>query len=300
MNDTAASQIKEEDFPSDETKKQYEDIVSLLFKKAKDQDEKEFISAILYFRGILTYSRAYDVSRELEDTIELFFKIALLKNTKPAILSLQNFFKLGLLVYCHIIESYPVLEFLYNMNLLAQGKNYELHPFEDAEDKPLNKEKVNDLIKQLCHEMDFEKQKQLISKLAYTTQVTDMPVIARIQKIIKESKKAGIAIDTLLEDFYDKDIRNAFSHSLYGLDSKGMMLIKHNRHISYRDLLEKITKCLHFYTTLASKANDVLEALHPNKQTTFRGRLGEMNITPITEKGYVSYQIESTSLSKHI
>lgn len=287
-------------FPKEETKKLYDETVALLLSKARQQDEKEFISAILYFRGILTYSRAYDVSRELGETIELFFKLSTLRNTQSQILSVQDFFKLGLLVYCHIIETYPTFEFLFNLSLLAQGKDYELHPFGNPEEKSLSQEELNKQLKNISDESDFSRQKALLSKISYKLRISEMPVVARVQKVIRESKKANVSFESILNDIYDKDIRNAFSHGHYCLDDKGMSIISKYKNIPYRDLLDKITKCLHFYVTLADQANDVLAELPSNEPTTFIGRLGEMTITPNVKDGFVSYSIESKSLSRHI
>lgn len=297
-----ASQVLDDSelFPKDETKKLYDETVALLLKNAREQDEKEFMSSILYFRGILTYSRAYDVSRELGETIELFFQLTFLRNKHPEIMSVQAFFKLGLLVYCHIIETYPTFEFLYNLSLLAQGKDYRLHPFGNAEEKSLSQAEVQKQLQTITKEANFDKQKALISKLSYQLRISEMPIVARIQKIVKESNKAKVPLKDILNDIYDKDIRNAFSHGHYCLDQKGMSIIRKYKTISYRDLLDKITKCLHFYVTLADQANDVLASLPANKPSTFKGRLGEMTITPNIADGFVSYQIQSTSLSKHI
>lgn len=287
-------------FPKKETKKLYGETIASLLKKAREQDEKEFISSILYFRGILIYSRSYDVSRELGDTIELFFQLASLRDANPQTMSTQSFLKLGLLVYCHILETYPTLEFLFNLALLAQGKDYHLQPFEIPEEKSLTQSELSILLSEISSEKDFDKQKRLISKLSYKLRITEMPIVARIQKVIKESKNAQIPLGDILNDIYDKDIRNAFSHGEYCLDRNGMTIISNNRQIPYRDLIDKITKCLHFYVTLADQANDVIAVLPPNKKSTFKGRLGEMTITPIVENNSISYQIESTSLSKHI
>lgn len=285
-------------FPKQATKDLYDETVKTLLTKARDKNEKEFMSSILYFRGIMTLS-SYDVSKELGETIELFFSLESIRESNPGIMSLQSFFKLGLLVYCHIIETYPTFEFLYNLGLLAQGKDYQLHPFGN-EDKGLSQDDTNALLGEIAREKDFATQKSLISKLSYKLRISDMPVVARIQKVIKETKKAGISLEPILNDIYDKDIRNAFSHGLYSLDAKGMMLIRKNKLVPYRDLLDKITKCLHFYVTLVDQSNDVLVALPANKKSTFKGRLGEMSVTPQVEKGFVSYLIQSTSLGKHI
>lgn len=286
-------------FPKEETKKLYHETIALLIKKVKEKDEKELMSSILYFRGIMTLS-SYDVSKELGETIELFFQLTLLRNTNPQIMSVPSFFKLGLLVYCHIIETYPTFEFLYNLSLLAQGKDYQLHPFGSSEDKALTQEETKALLAEIDKETDFSKQKALISKLSYKLRISEMPIVARIQKVIKESKKANVSLEDILNDVYDKDIRNAFSHGHYCLDQNGLMIISKNRHIPYKVLLDKITKCLHFYVTLADQANDVLASLPPNKPSTFKGRLGEMTITPNVADGFVSYSIQSTSMSKHI
>lgn len=286
-------------FPKEETKKLYDDTIALLIKTAREKDEKEFISSILYFRGIMTLS-SYDVSKELGETIELFFQLTLLRNTNPQIISIQSFFKLGLLVYCHIIETYPTFEFLYNLSLLAQGKDYQLHPFGSSEEKSLSQKETNTLLAEIVGEKEFDKQKALISKLSYKLRISEIPIIARIQKVIKESKKAKIPLEDILNDIYDKDIRNAFSHGHYCLDQKGMTIISKYRQVPYKELLDKITKCLHFYVTLADQANDVLADLPPNQPSTFKGRLGKMTITPNVERGFVSYQIQSTSLSRHI
>lgn len=289
-----------EEFPSEETMKLYDGKITSLFTKAKEQDEKEFMSSILYFTGIMTFSRSYDVARELKETVELFFNISGLRNTNPEIISVQNFFKLGLLVYCHIIETYPTLEFLYNLALLAQGKNYELFPFGNSEEKKINEDEIDKTIKELCSETAFENKKKIISKLSYALRITEMPVTARMEMVVSESKKADVSLEEILLDFYDKDIRNAFSHGLYALDDNGLMLIKKNKHISYKDLLDKITKALYFFTVLSSQADDVLRALPPEKESKFVGRLGEMSITPNYEGNFVSYNIQSTSLSRHI
>lgn len=286
-------------FPKEETKKLYNDTIALLIKMAREKDEKELMSSVLYFRGIMTLS-SYDVSKELGETIELFFQLTLLRNTNPQVMSVQSFFKLGLLVYCHIIETYPTFEFLYNLSLLAQGKDYQLHPFGNSEDKPLTQKEVEVLLAEINKEKDFNNQKALISKLSYKLRISEMPIIARLQKVIKESKKANVPLEDILNDIYDKDIRNSFSHGHYCLDQKGLMIISKNRHILYKELLDKITKCLHFYVTLADQANDVLAYLPPNKPSTFKGRLGVMTITPNVANGYVSYSIQSTSMSKHI
>jgi len=286
-------------FPKEETKKLYHETIALLIKTAREKDEKELMSSILYFRGIMTLS-SYDVSKELGETIELFFQLTILRNTHPQIMSIQSFFKLGLLVYCHIIETYPTFEFLYNLSLLAQGKDYQLHPFGGSDDKPLTQEETKVLLDEINSEKDFNIQKALISKLSYKLRISEMPIIARIQKVIKESKKAKIPLEDILNDIYDKDIRNAFSHGHYCLDQKGLMIISKNRLVPYKELLDKITKCLHFYVTLADQANDVLANLPPNEPSTFKGRLGEMTITPNVEGSFVSYLIQSTSLSKHI
>lgn len=286
-------------FPREETKKLYHDTIALLIKTAKEKDEKELMSSILYFRGMMTHN-SYDVSKELGETIELFFQLTLLRNTNPQIMSVPSFFKLGLLVYCHIIETYPTFEFLYNLSLLAQGKDYQLHPFENSKNKPLTQEEVKALLTEIDKEKDFGKQKAIISKLSYKLRISEMPVIARIQKVIKESKKAKVPLDEILKDIYDKDIRNAFSHGHYCLDQKGLMIISENRHIPYNELLDKITKCLHFYVALADQANEVLVNLPPNKPSTFKGRLGEMTITPNVTDDFVSYSIQGTSMSKHI
>lgn len=286
-------------FPKPETKKLYDETVASLLKKAKGQDEKEFISAILYFRGLLTLSSC-DVSKELGETLELFFKLTALHNTNPEIISNQSFFKLGLLVYCHIIETYPTFEFLYNLALLAQGKDYQLHPFGNFEDKSINQEELKNSLLKIGNENDFNKQKKMISELSFKLRISEMPVVSRIQKVIKESNKAKIPLDKILNDIYDKDIRNAFSHGHYCLDKNGLTIISKYRQIPYKELLDKITKCLHFYVTLADQANDVLSALLPNSPNVFKGRLGETTITPKVENGFISYQIESKSIGKHI
>lgn len=290
MNDSL-KQLQTEEFPSSETKKHYKEVVSSLFKKAESRDKKEFMSAILYFKGLFTYKRGYNVSRELEQTVELFFNL----QSNSQILSFQSFLKLGLLVYCHIIETYPTFEFLFNLALVAQGKDYQLHPFGGIDRKPLNQESLDIELRKLCKEKNFDKQKQLISKLSYKLYITDMPIIARIQKVIKESKKAEILLGEVINDYYDKDIRNAFSHGLYGFDDKGMMLIKQNKHISYRDLLDKISKCLHFYVVLVNKTNDTLQVLPKNKTTKFSGKLGDMTIKPIVKDGFMNYHIKINS-----
>lgn len=138
--------------------------------------------------------------------------------------------RLGLVFYSHIVEMSAPYEVLTNLLRFRLGKGYSPNPYYDFLD---NKGKKR-----------FEK-----SKSIYPRQ--------KIEIIKKLSQETGLCVGGVLEDFYNKDLRNAISHSDYILTDKEFR--SRNGISGFRpfimsldDLNETITKAKLFISTFFS------------------------------------------------
>lgn len=121
-------------------------------------------------------------------------------------------------------------------------------------------------------------------------------MISKIGLISSRSNKIGINLEEIFSDFFRKELRNAFYHSLYKLTSKDITLIKSNKVITYTELTEITAKAINFFLILAGKSNDIIEQLPFNIKNKYEGMFGELYLTKMKKNGYIEYLIEEKSM----
>ncbi len=127
----------------------------------------------------------YAESRAILNDINGFFKIDLPEKrfSEPD----RTIWRLGLLLYCHIVEMDAPYEVITNLLRFRLGKGYSPNPFFDFLSK---------------------RQQKSFRKSGISTN-------EKIKIIKRLSKEAGLEIGALFDDFYNNRLRNAFSHSDY-------------------------------------------------------------------------------------
>lgn len=132
--------------------------------------------------------------------------------------------RLDLLIYCHATELSTPYHILYNLLRCIQGKDYMLRPFEQNGSK-YPQDKITN-IKQLCAEIGEER------------------------------------LPEFFDDFFDKEIRNAFSHSDYCITDDEFRIISKRIHYKLDDLRERLQKGILFFKTFFDVYQSFLHSLH--------------------------------------
>jgi hypothetical protein len=194
---------------------------SPLFDKAKIKSEFEFILTLLRFRGL--QDPGWD---PWENTIKTFNNLMrLLKRIKE----FETKRHLSLWLYCHIVEASEPYEIIANLiNIIDDGR-FKISNFPD-------KQRGNYKIPQYPSE--------------------------KINKLVKMSEKINMSDSVFpFKDIFDKELRNAISHSDYSLykgevriNKKDLKIYKHeeiqaliNKAIAYFDAI-KFLISLHIHS----------------------------------------------------
>lgn len=135
-------------------------------------------------------------------------------------------YRIGLLMYCHLLEMSFAHNFIMNLLRIIDGKRYFVNPFSHSDKQP--------------------------------------PALSwKINQIKELAKKIDeIQIIKFIDEFYDDDIRNSFYHSDYCITNKsfnykltlrgknGVTSIKLDSVIELRNLEKKIVTCFAFFEAL--------------------------------------------------
>lgn len=281
-------------FPTEETKKKYKDVLDDLFQKAKVTDEREFIIANLYFSGLMQISDAYDVKKELDGTIKDFQRLIALD--KEEVLTGNFFIKLSILLYCHTLEFYHFYIFIYGLLDIMLGNSFDLGIFKKPE---INKKEV---IQKLENALEKIKQSQMsqqeIEQVCNSLSHREISNWKKLNEICKLSKKTNSDVCELIMQFFDNDLRNAFSHNLYTLSNEGVVLVNIHRLMPYQMVIEKIMNCFYFYQLLSSKTHQIISDLAKNEKNKFQGKFGSLELKTDEFNGQVKFKIHSSSIGK--
>ena len=165
-----------------------------VFNRAKAKDEFEYVCALIGMDGLL-----YRVN-VLGETWHVFRDISALMD---APLKDETRLRLGLLLYCHLMEAKPLYGVLENMLLAVEGKRCAMSPF-----GPL-----------------FQRTKKSRGKLMPEF----IPPSAKqvIRFVVEHARKHDEGdLATLLETVFDDGLRNAFFHADYAIVGDEL----HSRH----------------------------------------------------------------------
>ncbi len=284
-------------YPSDETQKRYKDIIVLLAKKAKDVDEKEYMSANLYFQGKMQVNSSSDIISELEDMRRSIIKATDILDQQSQI-SEKMKIKLRLLLYCHIIEAYPLYIYLYNLIEIANGKSYNLYIFGDPK-IPLKTIDFEKELEQITLEGDNKKKLDMFKKLSSRMQSREISISDKINMISSKSKKLGIDLASIFNEFYDKDLRNAFAHNTYVFGDNFINLIFAQKKLLRSELVDKLSRGIYFYDCLFDNAYQELSSLFDEQERVYKGKNGTLTIKLSKDKKlencyYISIKSSST------
>ncbi|MEP1922673.1 MAG: hypothetical protein ABJJ43_06510 [Ekhidna sp.] len=166
----------------------YIDILEPVFLPADviSKDIMKYFSALLRVLGMEAKGwDPYAESRAMLDDLNGFFKIDKPKKwfKKP----LETHWRLGLLLYTHIVEMDAPYEVILNMLRFQLGAGYSPNPYFDY--------------------LSLKEQKQFKKR--------GISTIRKIEIIKTLSNKANLKVGEIFDDFYDNRIRNAISHSDY-------------------------------------------------------------------------------------
>jgi hypothetical protein len=161
------------------------DVLDGVFNRAKAKDEFEYVCALIGMDGLIHRVNV------LGETWHVFRDISALMD---APLQDDTRLRLGLLLYCHLMEAKPLYGVLENMLLAIEGERCALSPFQ-----PL-----------------FRRTKKSIG----TSIPEFIPPSAKqvIRSVIEHAgrlKEGDLA--TLLETVFDDGLRNAFFHADYAI-----------------------------------------------------------------------------------
>ncbi len=270
--------------------KKAETLIELLFQKAKNADEGEFIPACLYFTGTMFYSDEYDIFKSLRDFHNDLYSLVQIED-----LSGNSKIRLMMMYYCHLIELDAYYEFMYNLAGIANGQPNEVQPFKrkSLTDKEIL-EKI-DLI--YSHKNETRKIKEF-KKL--TKENIPISVSQKIQMIQKRLKKIDLAeLGEMIDSFHNQDIRNSFSHNSYNVYGANIQLFSGRAlKISFQEFLELFMKTSNFRTVLAEKAIDVKRQLADGKKYEYSGKYGELSIQFISDPGSTQGRFQISSKKK--
>ena len=161
-----------------------------IFSRAKTTNEISFLTSCFVFHkkwnhNILTYSS----DREFQEVLELISDIKGLQESGSVNKTTKA--RMYLLIYSHILEVDLIYLILYNMINTIRKKEYS----------PVVK---------------FLNDKEQWKKAKYPSQ--------KIKSLQSISHKIDINVENLYNNFFDKNLRNAFSHSQYYLDLSGNLI----------------------------------------------------------------------------
>jgi len=283
-------------FPTKKTKQKFEKEINSLFSNAKKQDEREFVIANLYYAGIMQVSSAYDTKEELDKTIEQFFNLSAL-----FVKDFSLFIKVSLLLYCHILEFHYLYTFIYGLLDIQLGESFDVQIF----DKPKQEKNPQDFINQIKSIIEIQNsdkfKRDKINKLCNNFSQKPMSNWNKINKIYKKSKQVGSSIHEVIMEFFDNDLRNAFSHTSYTISNQGMALTNIHRFYKFKDLTEKIMNCFYFYSSLSQKNKEVIKKIISFEETNYQGKYGNLNIKPRKSgKRKVKFSLSGSSKGKSL
>jgi len=133
----------------------------------------------------------YAESRATLDDLDGFFKVKIPKKWFPE--PDETHWRLGLLLYSHIVEMDAPYEVILNLLRFRIGDGYSPDPFFDYLSK---------------------KEQKSFRKRGISTG-------RKIETIKLLADKAGLGVGAIFDDYYDNRLRNAISHSDYILTEKG-------------------------------------------------------------------------------
>lgn len=283
-------------FPTPEIKKKYKEAIDNLFLKAQQTDEREFIIANLYFRGILYFNNQYDVRNELDTTINDVFSVFMSEQKN---LTTEAFIRFFILLYCHILESYPFYVFIYGLLDIQSGESFDSQIFEHMNTNINFTQLLKNIagITSSSKVANNDKIKQIIA-LCSSIEKEEPSNWEKLNRILKKSKEVDSEIGEIISGFFDPDLRNAFSHSEYTITPKGVMIIRKHKIYPLQEVLEKVINCFHFYQSLALKGEKIMEPLVTPVKKEFNGKYGSLSLEPKFEGKGVSFGIHSTSTGK--
>lgn len=190
------------------------EVLDSLFNKAKARDEFEYVCALLRISG--AQDAGWDPLEESQRAIRDY--IALIE----APLRSDTRLRLALLVYSHIVEVDAVYAVIENMLNIIEGERCSISPLARL----------------------YQRRKK--APLLEVRPPSARKVISYLKGHAEKSGEARLA--KLLEDMFDEEVRNAFSHSDY-IIYEGEFRIRHGfpKAIKLSRIEELINNALNFF-----------------------------------------------------
>lgn len=190
-----------------------EETFTNLFNKAKIKNETSFLTSCFVFyknfnHNILSYTSDF----EFQEVIELVEDVRGLRESKD--ISLKTKSRMYLLIYTHIIEVDLIYTILFNLKNTIRELPYSLV-------------------------IDYQDENDKKKEATYPPE--------KIAGLSSELSKIEINIESVYGAFFDKNLRNSFSHSQYYLDPSGDLINSHNiAHKSGGDNKKKVKRLYNF------------------------------------------------------
>lgn len=202
---------------------EYSDYLAELFRQARRANELNFIYTILRVGGMSFghWDPMVEIIEALEDFNEILAESRLAENDKRQI-------RIGLLMYCHMTEMSAPYEIIANLLRCIKGDPYSPMPFGSGKKRknalfgtPLYPEKKIDHLKQLAEGLGEDR------------------------------------LITIFDCIFDKEIRNAFSHSDYCLTADELHIaeIAPGRSIPMDKVIDLMNHAFAFYSAFFTSYN---------------------------------------------
>lgn len=212
----------------------YHDCLCSLAQKAIEKNPFEFLCTMLRVSGCEdggwdTLSSAKETLKDFNTCLQQSYKQENYKSAR----------RIGLVMYCHLIEMTAGHELLFNTLRCIDGQKYTMWPFKNL----LNVRSKN----------KPNKKKQVIPPSAKRK-------FDEIKKLAKKLNESDII--NCVDQIFDEEIRNAVSHSDYIITDEYFRMREggYPRQIELNKIDELICKCFAFYDALLSWNKKWLES----------------------------------------
>ena len=191
-------EIKEDYMSEGEFNKLCTERFTELFDKARRTNEIQFLTSFFAFHKLKGYNLfSYITDFEFREVLELLSIFNGLQGIEEIDAKIKT--RMMMLVYCHIIEVDFIYLVLFNMIRTIRGESYSPIITQPRKKKP--------------KELIFPSEK--------------------VELLRKKSAKIDLPLNDIYSQFYFKELRNAFSHSQYYLDSNGRIVDIYNKSNTY-------------------------------------------------------------------